>query len=67
VEFGGKVYHARISGGSICRWLKVQLKVEETMKRRALQASATAVPNHRRQFEGTLARYVIEKNKMVFL
>jgi hypothetical protein len=32
-----------------------QLKVEETMKRHALPATMTAVPNRRRQFEGTIA------------
>jgi hypothetical protein len=33
------------------------------MKKHALQASATAVPNHRRQWEGTIACYGIEKNR----
>jgi hypothetical protein len=42
---------------------RVQLKVEETMEKRALPASATEVPNRRRQFEGTIAHYVAKNQK----
>jgi hypothetical protein len=48
----------------IHRRFKGQESEEETMKmRRALHASTTAVPGHRRQFEGTFVRYVVDTKK----
>jgi hypothetical protein len=65
---GGVFNHKNLKTGfcggfqtsSRCR---ARLKAEETMNRHALPASATAVPNHRHQSEGTIARYGIETEK----